>query len=481
MKRKLVAMLLLSSMLLTTVGCAKKGESVNADKGKGAAVFDGKIEKNVTIHVLENDTAIEKGYFKELIEAFNEKYKSKGIKAVDANMDQHSDLAKDGPYGYGPDVIYQANDVIMKYAKGKHILPLPVEQFDCYKQVPKVAWKVYETKVDGKTYTCGVPVNVQAPMLYYRKDLLPADWKEKWDENKDNIPDMVQSWKKMYQFSVERHKEDSTKYGYMKSINDMYFSSGFLFSYGGYIFGKNNTDTSDVGLSAKNSAKGARVVNQLASVMNEDCIDDTITTNAYSKLGDGSYFSTISTPDVYSTFVEELEKNYTGMSKSEAEKKAKENLVMTTLPTLPASGDLTDNSTKEIACKSMGGVNAYAISSYTKAPNASLLFVKFATEYKMIQKRAEMLGIAPARKDVAEKVGGVSKQIYKNLDNNDIVLMPSISAVSQIWTPGQTFFTDIAKDAYRKDSEKKYKEIGDYQKGLKEMCKQIEDAITTLK
>jgi arabinogalactan oligomer/maltooligosaccharide transport system substrate-binding protein len=99
----------------------------------------------------------------------------------------------------------------------------------------------------------------------------------------------------------------------------------------------------------------------------------------------------------------------------------------------------------------------------------------------MIQKRAEMLGIAPARKDVAEKVGGVSKQIYKNLDNNDIVLMPSISAVSQIWTPGQTFFTDIAKDAYRKDSEKKYKEIGDYQKGLKEMCKQIEDAITTLK
>ena len=102
MKRKLVAMLLLSSMLLTTVGCAKKGESVNADKGKGAAVFDGKIEKNVTIHVLENDTAIEKGYFKELIEAFNEKYKSKGIKAVDANMDQHSDLAKDGPYGYGP-------------------------------------------------------------------------------------------------------------------------------------------------------------------------------------------------------------------------------------------------------------------------------------------------------------------------------------------------------------------------------------------
>ena len=34
-------------------------------------------------------------------------------------MDQYLDLANDGPYGYGPDVLYQANDVIMQYAKGK--------------------------------------------------------------------------------------------------------------------------------------------------------------------------------------------------------------------------------------------------------------------------------------------------------------------------------------------------------------------------
>ncbi len=43
-------------------------------------------------------------------------------------MDQYLDLANDGPYGYGPDVLYQANDVIMQYAKGKTYLSLPVQQ-----------------------------------------------------------------------------------------------------------------------------------------------------------------------------------------------------------------------------------------------------------------------------------------------------------------------------------------------------------------
>ena len=434
------------------------------------------------IRVLENDTAISKGYFKELIDAFNEKYKDKGIEAVDANMDQYLDLANDGPYGYGPDVLYQANDVIMKYAEGKHILPLPVEELDCYDQIPETAWKAYQTKKEGKTYTCGVPVNVQAPQLYYRKDLLPKDWESKWDQDGDKVPDMVQTWKSMYAFSKERHKEDAKSYGYMKSLNDMYFSSGFLFSYGGYIFGKDNTDPSDIGFAEGNAEKGAWVLSQLASVMNEDCIDDTITTNAYSKLADGTYFATISTPDVYSTFLGELEKTYEaeGDTKDEAEKKAKDNLVMTTLPKLPESGSLTDQSDKTIDSKSMGGVNGYAISSYTKAPNACLEFVKFATDYKMIKKRAEMLGIAPAREDTAKKMGGTSSQIYENLDKGNIVLMPSITEVAQIWTPGKTFFVDLAKDVFRTDNKKKYKDEGAMKKGLKDMCDQIREAITTL-
>lgn len=143
-------------------------------------------------------------------------------------MDQYLDLANDGPYGYGPDVLYQANDVIMQYAQGKHIYPLPVESMECYGQIPQTAWDAYKIEKDGSVYYCGVPVNVQAPMLYYRADLLPDDWENSWDKDKDGIPDMVQNWNDMYAFSLERHDADPSAYGYMKSLYDVYFSSGLF-------------------------------------------------------------------------------------------------------------------------------------------------------------------------------------------------------------------------------------------------------------
>lgn len=447
------------------------------------AIFTGELEQNIIIRVLENDTAISKGYFAELIDAFNEAYAEYGIKAVDANMDQYLDLANDGPYGYGPDVLYQAHDVIMKYVDGKHVYPLPVEQLDCYEQVPENAWKAYVAEVDGASYTCGVPVNVQASMLYYRKDMVPEDWESAWDDNGNGVPDMAESWSAMYKYSVERHNEDPSRYGYMKSLNDTYFSSGFLFSYGAYVFGNDNTDPTDIGLAAGEAEKGVLVLSRLASAMSEECIDDTITTNAYSKIADGTYFATITTPDVYTTFLDELILQYEseGMSKEDARALAEENLVMGNLPQLPASGDLTEENPELIPTKSMGGINGYAISAYTQYPNACLAFVDFATSYEMITRRCELLGIAPARKDVAEAVGGTSGLLYDNLESGNIVLMPSISEVGQIWTPSQTFFTDLSKDAFRAESEKKYATVEAIRSALERVSSEIHDAIFTLK
>lgn len=485
MKRKSALFLAVVMGLSLLTGCkGASNDKTDTNAGQGTSgVFTGELEENVTIRVLENDTAISKGYFDELIQAFNEEYKDKGITAVDANMDQYLDLANDGPYGYGPDVLYQANDVIMQYAEGKHIYPLPVESMECYKEIPETAWDAYKTEVDGKTYYCGVPINVQTAMLYYRTDLLPEDWQTAWDKDGNQVPDMIENWNDMYAYSLQRHQEDASKYGYMKAIYDVYFSSGFLFSYGGYVFGDNNTNPEDIGFSKGESEKGAWVLSQLASAMNEECIDDTINTNAYSKLADGTYFATISTPDVYSTFLDELVMEYEkeGLSTEEAKTKAQENLVMTTVPKLPESGDLTEENPKLMDAKTMGGVNGYAVSAYTKAPNASLAFVEFAASYEMQVKRGEMLGVAPAREDAAEQVGGVSQLLYGNLEKGTIVLMPSIQEVSQIWTPAQTFFTDIAKDAFRSESEKKYPDVTSMKAGLESVDKQIYDAIFTLK
>lgn len=472
MKKNLAAIAIhLAVILLLNVAV---GAFHGAAEQGGAAKFTGELERNVTIRILENDTAVKQGYLQKLLDAFNAAYAEYGIVAVDANMDEYSDLENDGPYGYGPDILYQANDRIMRYVDGKHIQPIPVDQLDCYGQIGENAWRAYQSKIGEETYTFGVPVNIQGPLLYYRKDLLPTDWQEQWDNDQNGVPDMVENWNDMYRFSMARRDLGQEKFGYMKSLFDPYFAVGYLYSYGAYSFGNNNTDPMDIGYSNGNAELGGAVIRQLASSMNEWCIDDTITVNAYSRLAKGDYFATMTTPDVYTVFIDEMINE--GMTREEAQ----ENLVATYIPKLPASGDLSEEDPELIDSKMMGGVNGYAISSYTKSPNACLAFINFATSFEMIELRNEMLGIVPARVDAAQKAGGLSVVINENLEKGNIVLMPSIKENAQMWTPLQTIFTDLAKDPYREKEEMKYSSLPQIKEALEKVDRQIYDAIFTL-
>ena len=483
MKRNILALIshvLVLAILLTTFGCI----SLQKNESEAQTKFTGELERNVTLRILENDTAKEKGYFQELLNAFNEAYAEYGIVAVDANMDQYTDLEQDGPYGYGPDVLYQANDALMKYTDGKHIQPIPVEQLDCYDQISQEAWDAYTAEYGGESYVFGVPVNIQGPLLYYRKDLLPENWETGWDDDQNGVPDMTEYWTELYAYSKQIKEESGgTKFGYMKSLFDTYFSSGFLFTYGGYVFGDGGMDTTDIGFSAGDSYKGAYILRQLASVMNQDCIDDTITVNAYSMLANGTYFATMTTPDVYTLFLDELAKEYMRtekLSEEDAYAKAKENLVAADIPKLPASGDLEDRDSEMVDSIMMGGINGYAISAYTKAPNAALALVNFATTYEIIYLRNALLGIAPARADVAAEAGGLSETINSNLMEGSIAVMPSTKAVAQIWTPAQTFLSDLAKDPFRLPEEQKYLTDEALREGLEKVDEQIYSAIHTL-
>ena len=200
--------LILCSTIITFGVLSLNDDSLKEVQSK----FTGELERNVTIRILENDTAKESGYLSELLDAFNEAYKEYGIVAKDANMDQYIDLETGGPYGYGPDVLYQANDAIMKYVAGRHILPLPIEDLECYEQTSINAFNAYKYKVGDQTYYFGVPVNIQQPLLFYRKDLLPNDWKENYDKDNDDIPDMVEYWSELYSYSkklIEQNNKNS--------------------------------------------------------------------------------------------------------------------------------------------------------------------------------------------------------------------------------------------------------------------------------
>ncbi len=491
--KRIAALVACGMLALTACGAPANGGETNA----GESVNHSQNGEPIILRILENDTAKSEGYLQALLDAFNEAYADQGIQAVDANMDEYTDLATNGPYGYGPDVLYQANDKLMTYASDRHILPLSIEEYDCFAQTPQEAWEAFQLVVDGQTYYCGIPVNIQEPMLFYREDRMPENWETEWDDDQNGVADFFENWNDLYAYSQSLRDTDpsaakDSQYGFMASLNNLYLSSQFIFSYGAYVFGEDNgvLDPADIGFSAGNTVNGLMALKQMAALMNEGCIDDTITMNRYEKLADGSYFCTVSTPDTLTLFISKLAVKYEaeGLSQEEALAKAEANIKMIEMPSkMPADGDLSrDSSTMSeddwVDTIVMGGVNGYGISSYTEHREACVEFVNFATNYEMIQLRSEMLGIAPTREDVAAVSGDTADMIFNSLAAGRIYLMPSIKAVDQIWTPAQTILGDIAKDPFREKNGEtvKYPSAAELQRALETVDQNIYDAVHTL-
>jgi len=189
-------------------------------------------------------------------------------------------------------------------------------------------------------------------------------------------------------------------------------------------------------------------------------------------MAQGAYFATMTTPDVYTMFIKEM------VNAGYTEEYARENVVMKNVPKLPVSGDLEDESQGFKDMTVMGGVNGYAVSSYTKSPNAALAFVNFATSYKMIKLRSELLGISPARSDLADELGGLNSVINDNLNKGTIYVMPSVRALAQVWTPLQTYCAVLADDML--SGKNLYVTDEALKKGIENVDSQIYAAIHTL-
>ena len=424
--------LALTFAALTLAACGERTGGGTFTYEELMVKFEGDIEQNAVIRVLDNQMAIETGHLQEVLDAFNEAYKAYNVNAVDANMDQYVDLEQNGPDGYGPDVLYQANDMLMRYAEGGHILPLPTEQLDTA-EIPETVMDVYKLETYGLDLYYGMPVAQQSTVLTYRKDLLPANWETEWDDNQNGVPDMVETMNGLYAYSKQvKEASGGSKYGLYMSLVDQYFNSGYLLSFGAYVFGDTHDD---IGLAADGAEVGLNLFRDLAGVLGSTCISQNATTQIATYLTNaaGTAFCTIGTPDWLTTFRENLTETYVrGGMTEEAEAAAEENLVVVAPPRLPKDGDITkelsDMEEETFAPTTMGGVNAFGISSYTKYPKASLAFVKFVSEYENLKWRSEALGAVP--------------RVSAGL----VYMMPSSRDTQYIWDPLSSLFNDVATD-----------------------------------
>ena len=309
--KRIAALVMAAALIFALAACGEaREEQGGTTYDQVMARFNGELEEGAVVKVLENDTAVELGYVEELINAFNAAYADQGISAERMNTDQYSDLASDGPYGYGPDVWYQANDIIMQYAENQHILPLPTESLGYADQIPESAWNAYALDMDGTTYYCGVPVNVQTGMLYYIESMLPDDWEDRLGRQRQRHARLLRDLHRALRLQQRDVQENGgkTEYGYLDELVDTYFMTGYLFTFGGYVFGENNTNAEDIGLAAGDAAQGAWMIRQWAKLMNNTEVSrqgpsPPPPTPSSRK---GRMLCTITTPDVRSMFIKEM-------------------------------------------------------------------------------------------------------------------------------------------------------------------------------
>lgn len=432
-----ISLLLASSMVIGITACGQ-----SADSGSEEV----KNPNMTTLRILEDDTAKEAGYVDELIKAFNDAYIGRGIQAEVVTMDANSNLAENGP-----DILYMNNNELIKYAQDNQVMALDQNGFACSMYTPQEAWDAFTVTVDGQQITSAVPVNVQVPMLFYRKDLAP----EGWDMNTNEIPDYFEDFSRLYRLSKQLVEEsDGQKYGLVAPCNDFSLMAEFVLSYDGYIFGTDEAgqvNVEDIGLGSGNVASGLLGLRQFARYMSEECYDDSISQNKYEKVADGTYFCTIASPDDYLLFRDKLVVVYKseGLSDDEALQMATDNLGMTPLPReIPGDGSMAGESLN-VDTIVIGSIKGYGISAYTEHKEACIEFINFATSSEMIKRRVEVLGIFPTNIEVAAEFGGMYEMTLEDLKYGHIYFLPTVDAVDQIWEPMQTLMCDVAKDVFR--------------------------------
>ena len=204
--------------------------------GNGNSSAEGEAEEGKTLTVSVDSGY--KDYINEIKDTF-EKENDVKIKLVEKDMfDQLESLALDGPAGKGPDVMMAAYDRIGALGQQGHLAEVKLGNESAYDETDKA-----QVTYDGKIY--GEPAVIETLVLYYNKDLVdtaPATFKDLENLSKDS------------RFAFESEAGKNT--GFLAKWTDFYYSYGLIAGYGGYVFGDDGTDPSDIGLNNAGAVEG---------------------------------------------------------------------------------------------------------------------------------------------------------------------------------------------------------------------------------
>ncbi|MCZ8521345.1 MULTISPECIES: sugar ABC transporter substrate-binding protein [Paenibacillus] len=314
--------------------------------------------------------------------------------------DQPGKLANDGPANLAADVVLLPHDRLGDVASANLVLPNDV-------LAQSIRQTKLETAVQAVTFggiLYGYPKSIETYALYYNKDL---------------VKQAPRTWEEIAEFARTFNDPSTNRYAVMWENKSLYYNYSFISALGGYVYGKNGTDPSDIGLNLPEAVEGMTYFQSLKSILPVQTADVTydVKTQLFQQ---GKLAFNIDGPWSVGSFRNQV------------------NFGVAPLPQLPGGRNSI----------SLSGIRAYYVNSYTKYPNASKLLADFLTNKENALANFKATGSITADKEAAEdpllKKDPVVSGFLEQFGHSHP--MPSLPEMANVWAPVEAAISAIWND-----------------------------------
>ncbi|HGF7667523.1 TPA: extracellular solute-binding protein [Enterococcus faecium] len=369
--------------------------------GNGNSSAEGEAEEGKTLTVSVDSGY--KDYINEIKDTF-EKENDVKIKLVEKDMfDQLESLALDGPAGKGPDVMMAAYDRIGALGQQGHLAEVKLGNESAYDETDKA-----QVTYDGKIY--GEPAVIETLVLYYNKDLVdtaPATFKDLENLSKDS------------RFAFESEAGKNT--GFLAKWTDFYYSYGLIAGYGGYVFGDDGTDPSDIGLNNAGAVEGVSYATDWFQNVWPKGMQDIKSAGDFAS----QQFMSNKTAAIID-----------GPWQAQTYKENNINYGVAKIPTLNNGQPY----------QPFGGGKGWVVSNYAKNKDLSQKWLDYVTNQENQEKFFEMVNEIPANQQARETAKAKNDELTTAVieQYETAQAMPNIPEMGEVWTGAENLMFDAA-------------------------------------
>ena len=369
--------------------------------GNGNSSAEGDTEEGKTLTVSVDSGY--KDYINEIKNTF-EKENDVKIKLVEKDMfDQLESLALDGPAGKGPDVMMAAYDRIGALGQQGHLAEVKLGNEAAYDETDKA-----QVTYDGKIY--GEPAVIETLVLYYNKDLVdtaPSTFKDLENLSKDS------------RFAFESEAGKNT--GFLAKWTDFYYSYGLIAGHGGYVFGDDGTDPSDIGLNNAGAVEGISYATDWFQNVWPKGMQDIKSAGDFTS----QQFMSNKTAAIID-----------GPWQAQTYKENNINYGVAKIPTLNNGQPY----------QPFGGGKGWVVSNYAKNKDLSQKWLDYVTNQENQEKFFEMVNEIPANQQARETAKAKNDELTTAVieQYETAQAMPNIPEMGEVWTGAENLMFDAA-------------------------------------